>query len=68
MTVVLDSKQEKPYLFQIVANKTNGLDVDKWVQFTGRVVACSHATVSRFDYIARDSHAIDQKSNLSLTR
>lgn len=29
MTVVLDSKQEKPYLFQIVANKTNGLDVDK---------------------------------------
>ncbi|KAI0706868.1 hypothetical protein C8T65DRAFT_740425 [Cerioporus squamosus] len=44
------SKQEKPYLFQIVANKTNGLDVDK------------------FDYIARDSHAIDQKSNLSLTR
>lgn len=22
-------KKEKPYLFQIVANKTNGLDVDK---------------------------------------
>ncbi|RDX44748.1 HD-domain/PDEase-like protein [Lentinus brumalis] len=44
------TKEEKPYLFQIVANKTNGLDVDK------------------FDYIARDSHAIDQKSNLSLTR
>ncbi|OSD01974.1 HD-domain/PDEase-like protein [Trametes coccinea BRFM310] len=43
-------KPEKPYLFQIVANKKNGLDVDK------------------FDYIARDSHAIDQKSNLSLTR
>ncbi|TBU43954.1 HD-domain/PDEase-like protein [Dichomitus squalens] len=43
-------KKEKPYLFQIVANKTNGLDVDK------------------FDYIARDSHAIDQTSNLSLTR
>ncbi|KAH9853312.1 HD-domain/PDEase-like protein [Lenzites betulinus] len=43
-------KDEKPYLFQIVANKRNGLDVDK------------------FDYIARDSHAIDQKSNLSLTR
>ncbi|KAI0640534.1 HD-domain/PDEase-like protein [Trametes meyenii] len=44
------TKEEKPYLFQIVANKRNGLDVDK------------------FDYIARDSHAIDQKSNLSLTR
>ncbi|KAI0637570.1 HD-domain/PDEase-like protein [Trametes polyzona] len=44
------TKPEKPYLFQIVANKRNGLDVDK------------------FDYIARDSHAIDQKSNLSLTR
>ncbi|RPD54394.1 HD-domain/PDEase-like protein [Lentinus tigrinus ALCF2SS1-7] len=44
------TKEEKPYLFQIVANKTNGLDVDK------------------FDYIARDSHAIDQKSSLSLTR
>ena len=25
------SKEEKPYLFQIVANKTNGLDVDKRV-------------------------------------
>ena len=24
--------------------------------------------IRRFDYIARDSHAIDQKSNLSLTR
>ncbi|KAI0773622.1 hypothetical protein C8Q74DRAFT_1265659 [Fomes fomentarius] len=46
----LCQSSEKPYLFQIVANKTNGLDVDK------------------FDYIARDSHAIDQKSNLSLTR
>ncbi|KAI0759750.1 hypothetical protein BD413DRAFT_270194 [Trametes elegans] len=44
------TQPEKPYLFQIVANKTNGLDVDK------------------FDYIARDSHAIDQRSNLSLTR
>ncbi|KAM5540654.1 hypothetical protein V8D89_005685 [Ganoderma adspersum] len=43
-------KKEKPYLFQIVANKTNGLDVDK------------------FDYIARDSHAIDQKGSLSFTR
>ncbi|KAI0751780.1 hypothetical protein C8Q80DRAFT_1159278, partial [Daedaleopsis nitida] len=43
------TKDEKPYLFQIVANKTNGLDVDK------------------FDYIARDSHYIDQKS-MSLTR
>ncbi|OBZ71990.1 Deoxynucleoside triphosphate triphosphohydrolase SAMHD1 [Grifola frondosa] len=43
------SGTEKPYLFEIVANKRNSLDVDK------------------FDYIARDSHAIDQKSNLSLT-
>ncbi len=25
----LNRKEEKPYLFQIVANKTNGLDVDK---------------------------------------
>ncbi|EIW62271.1 HD-domain/PDEase-like protein [Trametes versicolor FP-101664 SS1] len=44
------TQEEKPYLFQIVANKRNGLDVDK------------------FDYIARDSQAIDNKSNLSLTR
>ncbi|EMD31788.1 hypothetical protein CERSUDRAFT_119364 [Gelatoporia subvermispora B] len=43
-------RPEKPFLFEIVANKRNGLDVDK------------------FDYIARDMHAIDQKGNLSLTR
>ncbi|OCH87676.1 HD-domain/PDEase-like protein [Obba rivulosa] len=43
-------RREKPFLFEIVANKRNGLDVDK------------------FDYIARDMHAIDQKGNLSLTR
>ncbi|KAH9928821.1 uncharacterized protein B0H18DRAFT_1155264 [Fomitopsis serialis] len=44
------SRKEKPFLFEIVANKRNGLDVDK------------------FDYIARDTHAIDMKVNLSLTR
>ncbi|EPS95195.1 hypothetical protein FOMPIDRAFT_1025878 [Fomitopsis schrenkii] len=44
------SPKEKPFLFEIVANKRNGLDVDK------------------FDYIARDTHAIDMKVNLSLTR
>ncbi|GBE79040.1 HD-domain/PDEase-like protein [Sparassis crispa] len=41
---------EKQFLFDIVANKRNGLDVDK------------------FDYIARDNHAVDVKGNLSLTR
>ena len=40
----------KPFLFEIVANKRNGIDVDK------------------FDYIARDAHAIGDKNNLSLTR
>ncbi|KAH9936880.1 HD-domain/PDEase-like protein [Epithele typhae] len=46
----LCSENEKPFIFQIVANKTNGIDVDK------------------FDYIGRDSHAIDQTSNLALKR
>ncbi|KZT13237.1 HD-domain/PDEase-like protein [Laetiporus sulphureus 93-53] len=43
-------QEEKRFLFDIVANKRNGLDVDK------------------FDYIGRDTHAIDVKGNLSLTR
>ncbi|TFY67525.1 hypothetical protein EVJ58_g1575 [Rhodofomes roseus] len=47
---IIDTRKEKPFLFEIVANKRNGLDVDK------------------FDYIARDTHAIDMKVNLSLTR
>ncbi|KAH9931390.1 hypothetical protein B0H21DRAFT_96613 [Amylocystis lapponica] len=42
--------EEKPFLFEIVSNKRNGLDVDK------------------FDYIARDTHAIGQRVNLSLSR
>ncbi|KAI0922134.1 hypothetical protein AcW1_004083 [Taiwanofungus camphoratus] len=45
-----DGNNEKPFLFQIVANKLNGLDVDK------------------FDYIARDTRAIDMTVNMSLTR
>ncbi|KAI0092891.1 hypothetical protein BDY19DRAFT_990567 [Irpex rosettiformis] len=40
----------KPFLFEIIANKRNGLDVDK------------------FDYIARDNHAIGQGENISLDR
>ncbi|KAI6027108.1 hypothetical protein EDC04DRAFT_2718583 [Pisolithus marmoratus] len=41
---------EKPYLFEIVANARNGLDVDK------------------FDYIARDCHAVGDRGNLSISR
>ncbi|KAH9963277.1 hypothetical protein BC827DRAFT_1194617 [Russula dissimulans] len=41
---------EKPFLFEIVANKRNGIDVDK------------------FDYIARDTRAIGENQNISLTR
>ncbi|KIJ58839.1 hypothetical protein HYDPIDRAFT_101908 [Hydnomerulius pinastri MD-312] len=39
-----------PFLFEIVANQRNGLDVDK------------------FDYIARDCHAVGDRGNLSLSR
>ncbi|KAH7881867.1 hypothetical protein F5I97DRAFT_474016 [Phlebopus sp. FC_14] len=39
-----------PFLFEIVANTRNGLDVDK------------------FDYIARDCHAVGDRGNLSLSR
>lgn len=41
---------EKPFLFEIVANARNGLDVDK------------------FDYIARDCHAVGDRGNLSISR
>ncbi|KAL4067181.1 hypothetical protein V8B97DRAFT_1978480 [Scleroderma yunnanense] len=41
---------EKPFLFEIVANNRNGLDVDK------------------FDYIARDCHAVGDRGNLSISR
>jgi len=44
------SSDEKSFLFEIVANKTNGIDVDK------------------FDYIARDTRAIGDNQNISLTR
>lgn len=42
--------KEKRFLFQIVANKQNGIDVDK------------------FDYMARDTHQIGDKCNLSALR
>ncbi|KAI6119258.1 hypothetical protein EDD17DRAFT_1482744 [Pisolithus thermaeus] len=40
---------EKPFLFEIVANARNGLDVDK------------------FDYIARDCHAVGDRGNLLIS-
>ncbi|EGO30167.1 hypothetical protein SERLADRAFT_358952 [Serpula lacrymans var. lacrymans S7.9] len=49
-TTRCEEGKDFPFLFEIVANKRNGIDVDK------------------FDYIARDCHAIGEKGNLSLTR
>lgn len=33
LTHVINRVPEKPFLFQIVANKVNGLDVDKYAGF-----------------------------------
>lgn len=58
---------EKPFLFEIVANKRNGIDVDKCVLF---VYCCPTPilTLHRFDYIARDTRAIGGGVNVDLIR
>ncbi|CAL1701912.1 unnamed protein product [Somion occarium] len=45
-----ENKAAKPFLFDIVANNRNGLDVDK------------------FDYIARDTRAVDDRTFTSVSR
>lgn len=60
-------RDEKGFLFEIVANKRNGLDVDKCVSYSPlrsfRTNSCC-----RFDYIQRDSIAVGERGNLSLSR
>lgn len=56
-------------MFDIVANKRNGIDVDKFNPFHESVAThLIFLLPFRFDYIARDCHAIGEKGNLSLTR
>jgi hypothetical protein len=52
---------EKPFLFEIVANNRNGIDVDKWVAYI--VVWFIYQPSIRFDYIQRDTHAVGNKMN-----
>lgn len=59
----------KPFLFEIVANKRNGLDVDKSLHLSLILrYSVLKKQLFRFDYIARDCHAIGQGENVSLTR
>jgi hypothetical protein len=56
-----------PFLFEIVANDLNGIDVDKYVSTFFCLFAASHLN-PRFDYIARDCHAVGEKRNITMTR
>jgi hypothetical protein len=60
----------KSFLFEIVANKRNGIDVDKLV--VTRISLCLNIDffflLWRFDYIGRDTYAIGEKINISWSR
>jgi hypothetical protein len=68
MTVFIyyDSR-EKPFLFEIVNNTRNGIDVDKYVVYPPFSTVITDLSY-RFYYISRDTHAIGDKGNLSLER
>lgn len=61
------SASEKKFLFDIVANKRNGLDVDKYACPLTNSVVTSLMTV-RFDYIQRDSRMTGQDCSFPAMR
>lgn len=67
------SRDEKKFLFQIVANKKNGIDVDKVRGRQARTpcsIPANNVFISRtqWDYIARDTRAVGETCTLVASR
>ncbi|KAF5379301.1 hypothetical protein D9757_007646 [Collybiopsis confluens] len=62
------SSDEKLYLFEIVANKRNGLDVDKYAHSLSPIRWFDETSTLRLDYIQRDSYHIGEPITLQTAR
>lgn len=68
MSCISSVPPEKNFLFEIVANKRNGIDVDKKVSLFSKALHQNLIAKCRFDYIARDTHAISNGTDIDLIR